>query len=256
MILQVKELTKKFSGLIALNRVTFEISKGSITALIGPNGAGKTTLLQVISGILRASSGFIQYKQTDITRAPPHIISSLGLARTFQLIRLFPNMTVLENVMTGIHIQSKSGIFSSGLRLPKAREEEKRIREESLSLLEFMGIGNKADQLATSLPYGQQGLVEICRALGSKPRLLMLDEPAAGMNPYEKKILAEKIIDIKTKGVTVLLIEHDVGMVMDISDWIVVLEYGLVIARGTSEVIQKDQKVIEAYLGKKTDTDA
>lgn len=249
MILQIKDLTKKFSGLMALMGISFGIRKGTITALIGPNGAGKTTVLQIISGVLQATTGIILYRQEDITRATPHEICSLGIARTFQLIRLFPDMTVLENVMTGMHTRTRSGLLLSGFRPPVVRKEEKWIREESQAVLDFMGILDKGDRQAITLPYGQQRLVEISRALVSKPSLLMLDEPAAGMNAEEREVLAKKITEIREKGITVLLIEHDVGMVMEISDWIVVLNYGRVVAEGAAEVIQKDSKVIEVYLG-------
>lgn len=249
MILQIKDLTKKFSGLMALMGISFGIRKGTITALIGPNGAGKTTVMQIISGVLRATTGIILYRQEDITRATPHEICSLGVARTFQLIRLFPDMTVLENVMTGMHTRTRSGLLVSGFRPPVVRKEEKWIREESQAVLDFMGIPDKADWQAITLPYGQQRLVEISRALVSKPSLLMLDEPAAGMNAEEREVLAKKIMEIRERGITVLLIEHDVGMVMEISNWIVVLNYGRVVAEGTPEVIQKDSKVIEVYLG-------
>ena len=251
-ILHIDNVSKRFAGLMALAGVDFAIQAGSIKSLIGPNGAGKTTLFQIISRVYPPTAGRIIFEDEEITRRPAHQICALGIGRTFQLIRLFPNMTVADNVMTGRHVHMRTGVFLSGLRLPATRREERRAREEVHEILGFMGIGDKAGQLPANLPYGQQRLVEISRALASKPKLLLLDEPAAGMNPQESDILAEKIGAIKAKGVTVFLVEHHMGLVMDISDGIVVLNYGQVIAEGSPEAIQENPAVIEAYLGAKS----
>ena len=199
-ILCVEDLSKRFVGLMALSEVSFTIEDGSIQAIIGPNGAGKTTLFQIVSGVLRPSTGSIFYRDTEITRQAPHAICALGIARTFQMIRLFPNMTVLENVMTGLHTHLQTGVFMSGFHLPAERREETKARKKALEILDFIGIVDKADLLSTSLPYGQQRRVEIVRAMAARPQLLLLDEPAAGMNPQEITALMDFIRWIKMQG--------------------------------------------------------
>ncbi|MEW5725051.1 MAG: ABC transporter ATP-binding protein [Thermodesulfobacteriota bacterium] len=252
-ILEIEKLTKKFSGLVALMDVAFALEKGAIKSLIGPNGAGKTTLFQIISGVLAPSTGRVKFEGRDITRRPAHEICALGVSRTFQLIRLFPNMTVLENVLTGRHIHLKTGVFWSGFMLPHTRREERQAREKCREILEFLGLADRADFPVSALPYGQQRLVEIGRALASEPKIVLLDEPAAGMNPRESSLLAGKIVEMRARGITVFLVEHDMGLVMEISDEVVVLNYGQVIAEGPPGSIQENPLVIEAYLGVKTE---
>lgn len=248
-LLAVQRITKSFGGLVAVNNVSFEVESGQIVGLIGPNGAGKTTVFNVITGIYRPDKGEVIFNGQSITLKKSHEIVKLGIARTFQTIRLFSQLSVLENVLAGFHCRTNSWIFSAMLRLPKGRREERQKVEEALRLLEFVGIKEHYDLPAGSLSYGNQRLLEIARALATSPKLLILDEPAGGMNEKETVELIQLIRKIRDRGITVLLIEHDMNVVMDVCEKVVVLEYGSKIAEGTPEEIKRNPRVIEAYLG-------
>lgn len=248
-LLSLSELSKSFGGLVAVSRVSFDVESGSIVGLIGPNGAGKTTVFNLITGNYKPDEGAVIFDDVDITGQPPHRIVKLGIARTFQNIRLFQEMSVLENVLAGCHCRMRSGIISSMLRLPSQRREERDALEAAMRALAFVGLEYSHDNLAKNLSYGNQRLLEIARALASNPRLLILDEPAGGMNDQETAELIGLIRAIADTGVSVLLIEHDMSLVMEVCDDLVVLEYGSVIAQGAPEEIKTNPQVIEAYLG-------
>jgi len=248
-MLELKNVHKYFGGLHAVSDVSFRIEKGAIKAVIGPNGAGKTTLFNLIAGVLEPSSGIIEFKGRQLQGLKPHQIAARGMSRTFQNIRLFHGMTALENVMLGRHVRSRSGFLAGMFNLPKTWKEERDIRQRSLDLLEFLEIADFADVEATSLAFGQQRAVEMARALATDPELLLLDEPAAGLNIYETAEMARLISRIRDMGITVLLVEHDMSLVMDISEEIIVLSFGEKIAEDKPEAIQQNQEVIKIYLG-------
>ncbi len=248
-LIEVRNLTRYFGGLHAVNNVSFDVEKGIIKAIIGPNGAGKTTLFNLISGTIPVTSGRVSFNGQNITGLKPYQIARKGIVRTFQNLKLNQHMTALENVMIGRHIRSRAGFMTGMLNLPYSWAEEKKIKGKALEMLDIVSLADKKDILVTNLPFGQQRAVELARALACEPEVILLDEPASGLNIYETKELSELIKKLKSWNLTILIVEHDMSLVMDISDDVVVLNYGEKIAEGQPEKIQKNKNVIKIYLG-------
>jgi branched-chain amino acid transport system ATP-binding protein len=248
-LLELEHIRKSFGGLAALEDVSFGVQEGQVKSLIGPNGAGKTTLFNIITGFHRPTDGVVRFCDARIDGLKPHVIAEKGIARTFQNVELFSSMTVIENVMMGCHVRTKTGLLGGAFRTPAAQAEAREVLEQAMELLRFVNLENRAGEESAGLPFGLQRYLEIARALATKPKLLLLDEPASGLDPTESRALGDLILRIRDRGITVLLVEHNMEVAMEISDEIVVLNYGKNISEGTPRQVQNDPAVISAYLG-------
>ena len=254
MLLEMKDVVKQFGGLTAVSNMSFHVDEGEIYGVIGPNGAGKTTIFNLITGVYQVTEGDVIFNGQSIEGKKPYQIINLGIARTFQNIRLFTGMTVLENILVGVHDRMKSGLLARIIHTASQQKEEKEACEEAMKLLAFVGLDKDADRLATELPYGKQRKLEIARAMATKPKLLLLDEPAAGMNDSETAALTELIRNIREKfGITIVLLEHDMQLVMSLCDRVMVVNFGKKLAEGVPDEVQNNPQVIEEYLGKEED---
>lgn len=248
-ILQIRSLQKFFRGLVALNGISLAVQEGQIKGLIGPNGAGKTTLFNCIAGALTPTSGTISFRGKSIVGLPPYAIAQLGICRTFQNLQTFAGMTVLEHVLVGSHLHMRSGVLAAAVHSPRMRREERIMTERALKILDDLGLSDWTGTTAENLPFGLQRILEIARALAASPKMLLLDEPASGLNPSEKDHLAILIRKIRGEGVTIFLVEHDMGVLMGLADEVAVLEFGTLIAEGTPDQVQNNPQVVQAYLG-------